>query len=469
MLRELTFHPTIHRYRECSQKPFTTEEGRARITVIGYNDSTEVTIYDLTEGVEKARIIDKFTVNRLQYHVTGLSNEREVNVSIPTFFKVVSNKPVAVLLSTGTYSIDKNILSGQCIYYPSTDGGFAGKEFIFMAVPAYDIHARKGWDYAIYAIEDSEVEVRDSQDNIIKKYTLAANSSRRLEIVGQNVYRIVSTGRIIVGSWAFGFSICPNYMGGHIGRLFYTNPYGPRLLGSECLLIVAQERPTKVKIHDMESGSTLLEKDLQPREMWFIDKDVKDLEGVRVMITSTEDILVYAGSVLVPAGYSSGPGQISSGVSLIIVRANQPTTIFSVSDAYVIAPSNAKIQVGGAEMVIPKDSCRSIPAGKITITSNTTVIVQTISEVNYFSEQSSLFGFAGLRGYATYLIPVNSLELTYPPPQKTTTAGPSGGGYETYYPIIGIAAAAITTIAVVIILLRIRSGKNRHKNPRLDV
>jgi len=432
---------------------FTKSSGRNRVTVIGYNDSTRVTVYDLTGN--KMKVIESFTIDRMKVHSVGFPNEKEANISIPVFFKVVSDKPVAVLLSSGSYNVSEISVAGQSIYYPSTDGGFAGKEFIFLSVPATNIHAREGWDYAVYAIEDSVIEIRDKNDKLLKTITLPANSSKRLELFSNKIYRVKSTGRIIIGSWSsWSFTVCPSHMGGHVGRLFYANPYQTALIGSPILLILAQEKPAHVKIFDMETESLLIEKDLQPREMWFINRKVKDLEGLRVKIESSENIIVYTGSTLVPENTPDTPGQIGSGVSFIIVKANQPTTIFSVSNAYVIAPiGNAEIRINGMRITLPKGSCKNISPGKITLTSNETVIVETISEVNYFSEASTLYQFAGLRGFATYLIPANRVELTYPPPKPSEAKGEGGLNYT----LIGGVAAVIVIAAAVLVILRKRS------------
>ena len=408
---------------------FIKSSGRNRVTVIGYNDSTRVTVYDLTED---ERVIESFIINRMQAHSVGFPNQKEANISRPLFFKVVSDKPVAVLLSSGSYNVSTISIGGQNIYYPSTDGGFAGKEFIFLSVPATSITARKGFDYAVFAVEDSTVEIRDKNDKVIRTFNIAANSSKRIELFSNKIYRVTSTGRIMISSWTSGpwgsgsFTICPSPMGGYRGRIFFANPE-QKLLGSAFLLILSQENPVKVKVFDMDTGSLIVEKSLQPREMWFINKEEADVAGKRVMVLSDKEVIVYAGSTLVPEGALDTPGQIAQGVALVTIKANEPTTIFSPADAYVFSPKgDAEITINGLRMKIPKNTCKNIPMGKVTITSNVTVIVEIISNINYFIEASTLYGRAGLRIFATYLQPVNSLELTYPAP-KVSEAGGAGG------------------------------------------
>jgi len=308
----------------------------------------------------------------------------------------------------------------------------------------------------VFAIENSVVEVRDSDDEVLQTVSIGANSSKRLNLFINKLYRIRSTGRIMISSWtSASFTACPGYMGGYAGQVFFSNPYQSALLGSPVLVIVCQELPARVEVYDLDAGSLVIEKSLEPREMWFINRDVADLEGVRLMIESDEEIIVYAGSTLVPEGTPDSPGQIAKGIAFVTVRADRPTTIFGVSDAYVFSPNgNAELRIDGLKMTVPRGSYKNIPAGQITVTSNETVIIQSISDVNYFVEASTMYSRAGLRGFATYLLPANRLEVTYPPP-KRSEGGPTGGsGINMMFVGAAVAIAAVAAAAIFIIKKR---------------
>jgi len=412
------------------------------LVVIGYNDSTKVTVYDVTGGGHK--VLESFTVDRMKAHAMKLLIEGYF--SIETFFKVVSHKPVAVRMSGGLFQIN-----GGNVFYPSTDGGFAGKEFIVMTAPA----GGAGRDYIAFAIEDSTIEIRDKNDKIVRKLNVAANSSKRLELFMDRIYRIVSTGRSMISSWvSSGFTVCPNPTGGYSGRLFFASPYQTALYGSPILLITPQERPTQVEVHDVGTDSLIVERSLGPREMWFINREVADLEGVRLMVRSDGEVIVYAGATLLQEGVSDSPGQIAKGIAFVTVRADRPTTIFSVSDAFVFSPNGgAEIRINGLTITVPRDSYKNIPAGQITVTSNKTVIIQSISVVNYYEYARTFYQPAGLRSFSAYLLPANRLEVTYPPP-KTGEAEPAGGYGLDLMLVAAVAGAAAILVGVLILKKR---------------
>jgi len=264
------------------------------LTVVGYNDSTHVTVYDITGG--GSNVLGISSVDRMKAYTMQLPMDG--TFSIETFFKVVSDRPIAVLMAGGF-----SLLQGAIVFYPSTDGGFAGKEFIFVTRGRDRPLTRMGWDYVAFAIEDSVVEVRDKDDRVIRTLTVAANSSKRLELFYNKVYRIRSTGRVTISSWTTSsFTACPTAMGGYSGRLSFSNPDIRTDLGSAILLIVAQESPAEVRVYDVSTGSLVVERVLQSREVWFIDRNVADLHGLRLMVQSDEEVIVYAGSTFVPEG-----------------------------------------------------------------------------------------------------------------------------------------------------------------------
>jgi len=411
-----------------------------------------VSVYDITGGKED--LLDSLTIDRMKTYTSQLPMDG--NFSVETFFRVVCDKPVAVLMSSGNLMETGVSVGGQNIFYPSTDGGFAGNEFVFVAIPATSLTAREGLDHAVFAVEDSTIQLRDRDDEILRTLNIAANSSKRLELFSNKVYRITSTGRIMISSWTmWSFTICPSPMGGYCGRVFLLSPDQRATYGSAVVLIVSQENPVEVDIYDLSSGSLLIEKSLQSREMWFINREVADLEGVRLMVQSDEDVVVYAGSTLVPEETSYSPGQIANGIAFLTVVANRPTTIFSVSDAYVFSPNgNAELRINGLTITVPRGSYKNLPTGSIAVTSNETVIVQSISNVNYVQHPwtSTLFEYAGIRNFATYLLPSNRLEVTYPPPKQ----GERGSdGAPSVYMILAI--AVVCGCAGLVVLLRRKS------------
>jgi len=427
------FVPMINYSHGIITSLYVTTNNGTWLRVIGYNDSTHVLVYDVTGG--KQTILDDFTVDRMKVHKLRLPQKG--NFSLPILIKVSSDKPVAVLLTGGLYEID-----GANVFYPSVDGGFSGKEFIILTAGATRISARKGWDYAVFAIEDSEVEIRDSNDKIIRTISVSANNSKRLELFYNKIYRIVSTGRIFVSSWAASsFVVCPSHVGGYRGKFFYANPYQSALSGSPILLVISQETPTQVRVYNTVTGSLIAEKKMQPREIWFINREVADIEGIQLKIESDKDIIVYAGSTIKKENMPDSPALIANAITFLTVPPNRPTTFFVPTEGYIISPKgDAKIKINQLEMKIPQGSCKPLPSGIVSITTNETVLVEIISK------QPSITHFAA------YIPSARCLDITYPPPSSHETTQ----AQKIDFTYIALAAAAM--LVSVLIVFKKRRG-----------
>ena len=407
-----------------------------KLTIVGYNDSTHVTIYDITGG--QSKVIDSFTVDRMDEH--------SVLLPLEISFKVVSDNPIAVLIHGGIMYP----LSASRLFYPSTDGGYAGKEFIFHAIVI-----GRGQGHYAYGIESGEITVYDRKGSVIKTLNVQANSTVSLPLLKEDVYRISSTGRIMVYSTGEGFDVCPSVLGGKIGKLFFSS--SPRLL------IISQEKPTKVRILEAGKGTVLAEKDLAPREAWFINRTIAPITVTstsdapkHVLIESTEDIVVYSATTAVPTGggYTDGMRWIRCGISFIGIKPHEPATLYVVSRAIVFSPvANAQINIGGIKMTVKKGGYKELGAsGILTLTSNATIIIQLISQVateNVGTPANPYFiGVIDMRNFGSYLMSPNSVSIEYPPPKKTEE-----GSNMTYF-VAGGAAVAVIAAALVIIFLK---------------
>jgi hypothetical protein len=110
----------------------------ASLDIVGINDTTQVEVYDLTSmGLLASKTIDRMELWTVQL------GSRETGETVPqaeeAYVKVVSDKLVAVHLGGGPGRPFQGggggglVVYGSFVFYPSTDGGFAGEEFIFMA------------------------------------------------------------------------------------------------------------------------------------------------------------------------------------------------------------------------------------------------------------------------------------------------------------------------------------------------
>lgn len=103
--------------------------------------------------------------------------------------------------------------------------------------------------------------------------------------------------------------------------------------------------------------------------------------------------------------------------------------------------------------MLPHGSYENILSGLITVTSNETVIVGGISDINHFLEGSTVYTRAGLRSFATYLLSANRLEVTYPPPKPSEAeAGPAGGLGVDMTLVAVLVAVAVVAVGIFLVL-----------------
>jgi hypothetical protein len=379
-------------------------------------------------------------VNRMELH----------NTTIPakTYFKVVADKRIAVAVGGGS-----GYGSGFGAFYPSTDGGFAGKEFIFTPFNGRGYALREAIGHTVHALEDAKVTVYDAAGRVLWEKELKANSSRTAlpipyDINNKRVYRIVSTGRIIVANWVqYTMKALPSPLGGFVGKLFYTRQEGHRHPGLDVaiLLIINQESQSRVRLIDLDTNSELAEKDLSPHTIWFISGKSIDFETKNVAIVSTGNLLVYSGTA-----WFDQPDitTLENDVTVFGIRADVTTTIHTISKAIAFSPeAGARVTIGSLILDIPKGGYADLPLGLITMTSNATLIVEVISQPSMIPVEYGppiAITTPALNSWGTYLISVDAVKLDYPRPQV------KAGMDLLLFLAIGAAVAIVMVVVLVI-------------------
>jgi len=144
-----------------------------------------------------------------------------------TFFKVVASRPVSVVIMGGvSLEMVEAMIS---TFFTSVDGGYIGKEFVFMAVQAKIGLFQSGtWavppglPFNVYALEDSRVSIYGADGNKVTEFELKANKRRELEFAPYRVYGLMSTGNVMLQTFTTD-SPCfyPAVQGSFLGTLFY--------------------------------------------------------------------------------------------------------------------------------------------------------------------------------------------------------------------------------------------------------
>jgi hypothetical protein len=350
-------------------------------------------------------------VNRMELH----------NTTIPakTYFKVVADKRIAVAVGGGS-----GYLGEVHAFYPSTDGGFAGKEFIFMAFPG-TFDSYYGVGNIIYAIEDAKVTIYDDKGAVVLEREVKANETLpNLKLFARRVYRVVSTGRVMVASWgARSFTVAPSIMGGYLGRYFFINPRTISSWGTvdiSAVIFINQGEKSRISVREVGKAS-LMAKEIAPKNAYLLDETAAEILSKNLIVESTGDILVFVTSTwrLTPSMRKT-----TQGVAFFGLKANYPATLYTFSKAIAFSPeANAHVKVGDLEIDIKKGGYIELPGGLITLESNSTLIVETFSiELTYISQElvgggaERVYEVPALNNWAVYLISPESAYIVYQPP-----------------------------------------------------
>lgn len=421
----------------------------ARLYVVGVNDTTHVELHNLTTNT----LIASKTLNRMELWTITLGT-RVTGDTVPpseeTYFKLVADRFVAAYAQAGIMD-GPDLTSGSSTFYPSTDGGFVGKEFIFVA-------ANSCWSPGIYLIyfnmhlvlgvEDSHVTIYNSSSHKVAELDVAANSLKTVTLESSKVYRLVSTGRVMVAGLAYdSFLYLPSLTGGFVGKHFYgTMPGGREGAGPEALLAAALE-DTRVRVYDLTRPSWHLglagpdlERSLRAGEEWF-NASIQASRPLRFESTGNITVLVGRGSWHWAISAAS-PNLIGDDIAFIGARADQAIQFYAFTGAVLFAWEDSIVEVDGASVRMTRDSYLTILSGLHVVKGSAPLTIEVLNRGE------------GWRNWGEYLIAEQTLEATYPPP-------PAIGGLAELGPYIALAIALPVILAISLMLRRRGRARGR--------
>ncbi|MBS7615423.1 hypothetical protein KEJ18_06830, partial [Candidatus Bathyarchaeota archaeon] len=403
----------------------------ALVAITATKDGTHIWVYCL----DNSSIVSETTIDNMQTHYVVFKNG--------TFFKVETSELANVLLlNYEEIPLDAESVTAYPLpftFYQATDGAYAGKEFIFMAVQ-FNIYLQ----YTVFTVEDAEVTVT-REDGNIQTFSLKANDYRRLIWEPFTVYKVESTGAIMIHSGNIDGTtfFVPSAEGGFVGKNFYslsntnwdaTESYGYRVSATQETTVTVWSLETKEKIltSTVEANSGLGFKPKAPAIFVHSDQPIT-LE------------CIHNGSIMRSA--SGIYGAYGSGIGFFGVKPDEDTPFFlpveSYVEAYVFASEDTEIMVDGDVYSVEADSYYVITTpGTHVIRANKKVIVETLNWP-YTPE------YQGLQ-YSGTAIPC--IQTTDVIPEVTLTPIGEGG-----FPIMYVIIAAVAAAGAVVALLLMRS------------
>ena len=404
---------------------FGTAEGgleynasEAILVLLGNVDDTRCQVYDLSSrGLLRDVSLDKLE------HVT-------LRLTLGTFFKVVANKPVTVMLLGGTPLEEGEAMIST--FYTSVEGGYVGKEFIFMDVESKML--QQSWlPYRIYTVEDSEVTIEDANGTKVSSFQLPVNQVKELSLTPFRVYRLVSTGNVMLQSFALwtifnghvrhGRASCfyPALEGGFVGKHFYGSGVGLGWFPSVTFIATSGEE-ARMKVFDLQNRKLVNDTGVKAGSFFFEPpKEVAHLfveSGQPMMLMfKTDDAL-------------------DGGVGFTGLRAGQTAYLYvPVGETYVFSESDATVTVDDTlRLSVKVDEPLRLWQGLHKLATTENLVIQV---VNLAEDQ-------GLASFGSVIPPIQSVSIS----NEDVRIRPFTAGEEIpwTYLIVGVAVLCVAAV-----------------------
>lgn len=428
----------------------TVPSGYSLLDIVGLEDNTRVEIWDIYAKQK----INSTLINKLERRIFYIHHG--------TYFKIAASSRVAAMLTGGQNLHSQYYVSGTSMFYPSVEGGFRGREFIFTAAPAthpymYSME-QVGYNFFLVALEDSDWRLEDrvgkwstgertKQRDIVK--IMLQSRINRLEYhsgVGNDiVFHLTSTGDVMASCAALNdFVAVPAITGGFVGKLFYA----PEYLTKEepgnrtAAFIVIPLEPGKVTVYNIAlevvAERTFTSEDVANMAYWY-----KDLGPIKsVLIAKSE------GNMTFTVGQTYGGTTeyfLGDDITFTSAKPDEEIRFYAPTIAVVFAPQDITISIDGKPSTISRDDFTILDSGPHSVKADGCVIVQTLARGS------------GWYDWGTYLITPSDVLRTYQVPE-----GFLGKTQEyTTYIAIAVSAAVIATAAAIILK---RRRKIRYSN-----
>lgn len=362
---------------------YTVPSGYSLLDVVGYQDNTRVELYDLTTG----KLLNSTTLNKMQKVTFFVRNGM--------YFKLVTSARVGAMISGGDYAVDTGAYSGFATFYPAVDGGFRGREFIFVAATGTHVYAYSkdlvGYNFFLFALKDTDWKLADAigkfstSDSLKQRGTSYTILQSRVAHGGINagagydvVFNLKSTNDVVLSSAALGQVIyVPAITGGYVGKLFYASDHATyQQTGRSIVLVVVPLQAGKVTVYDRNlnvlAEHEFSDADVSANKYWFKSFGLGRFEFI---VKSTGNITVMAAQT-----YGNvSEDYIGDGTTFLGSSPNQELKFFTPSSAILFSPENQTITIDGETKTAKRDDIFLLGDGVHTIRSTGYTIIQVLA------------------------------------------------------------------------------------------
>jgi len=398
---------------------------QASIVVVGNHDGTRVSAYALP-GKE---LLGEFTVNKLE--------ERSLRVANASFFKVVSERPVTVVFMGGVDYERKQAF--MTAFFPSIQGGYVGREFVFLAV----VSPNMPWThqpYRVYALEDSELKLWDANGSKVREFKLSANQVEELPLSPWAVYRLESTGSVLLHTWVMGSIFYPAVTGGFVGKLFYgssgVTDWWPRVMPPAFVMTGLQD--AKLNVVDLE-----FKRKYDDATLAATSNVTMQVKAAYMAVESDTPIMLLLHNTGVTyTGLAAGQ------TAYVQVPTKGPTD----GEAYIFAYKETMVTMDDVTVKLSADEAMSLPGGfhKLSTTENMLIEVVDWPSQQWpgsIAGQTKIPEIWRLDGFGTVIPSVQSLSVRY---EGLKLKPPLEQGPPWTYILAGVAAVVVLILILLI-------------------
>ena len=385
------------------------------LLVVGNQDDTRCRLYELPE----LRLLEDFRVGRLELKALSLPNG--------TFFKLVSDKFVTAVLKGGAFVgrvIADTYNTEVSTYYPSTDGGYVGKEFIFPT----SLTGLLEPPYRIYSLEEGTVRLYETSGEVATELKVKPNEVTLIRVENGTVYRLESTGYLMLSSFFFTESyFVPSVDGGFLGKVFYPGGEkrqggrGENSFASYTFALGTDE--ANAELYDLKSTSKIGDLTVPSREAFPVPMKAVNYVGFETgayaMFSSRPLTLLYLSNSTVEGGLSMAGFGAGDRVAIYVPE----------GESFVFAYQDCTLTVDDVQTSLKADQSFELPVGVHVLQATGPIIVEIINLTEY----------RGLLAFAEALPAVEALGVTRKD-LKLTSIG--GAGLDWAYAVIAVAVIA---------------------------
>lgn len=403
------------------------ETSSAFVFIVAVRDNTTVQIYTLPGLV----LISEAELNAMGKHF--------VSLPIGGAYKIVSNNAVYVILFSGMQMPSPETNEGPIPFgfHTSTEGTYVGKEFVLLASQGL-----VGKPYRILALEKSQINVYKEDGEAYASFRLEANEYYDISFSAFKIYKITSTGNIMIQSirpWRDRSFFIPAVEGGFMGKSFFSKAREWAASADFGFKILALD-DTKVTIWDVESKRKIQE------------LNIKSGDGA-VIIPKGDELKVEADKPITLSyihNWTKIPDKglvYGSGVAYMGVKANEETVFFlpleGTAEAYIFAYEDAFVEIDDVPMTLEADHYyRIIHPGTHRIVSDKKVVIQMMHR--------SITIPRSAKSFAVVIPCIQTLDVE----SNVRLIPLTGGDYSLTYIMIGVVCTFIVAAGTAFVIVK---------------